>query len=246
MFHVKHPPLPDPGVSLEQRLEEYLKLVQTYHRTLDLVSDVALARLPELLDQAQVYGRVISEVGSRGTVLDLGSGVGLPGVVVAATLPHRRVLLVERRRRRVAFLRIVVGKLALRRVVVVEADVRQLRREDLHGLLPPEDELAADRVAPPPGDEGDQGEAPEGVATIRVVVAQAVGTFEHVYCLTRHLHAAQVTVLSRKGAGWDAEVDRLGAKLGCAPAVRAAQDLGNGGSLIAVELPGGLPCPRSG
>jgi len=46
-------------------------------------------------------------------VYDLGSGAGLPGVVVAAAAPELRVVLVERRSHRAAFLELVVEGLAL-------------------------------------------------------------------------------------------------------------------------------------
>ena len=49
---------------------------------------------------------------------DLGSGAGLPGIVVAIARPGLRVLLVEAQRRRGAFLEFVVAGLALANVVV--------------------------------------------------------------------------------------------------------------------------------
>lgn len=49
---------------------------------------------------------------------DLGSGAGLPGIVVAIARPGLRVLLVETQRRRGAFLEFVAANLALANVVV--------------------------------------------------------------------------------------------------------------------------------
>jgi 16S rRNA (guanine527-N7)-methyltransferase len=50
--------------------------------------------------------------------LDLGSGAGLPGIVVAIARPSLRVGLVEVRRRRVAFLELAVERLGLSNVAV--------------------------------------------------------------------------------------------------------------------------------
>jgi 16S rRNA (guanine527-N7)-methyltransferase len=57
---------------------------------------------------------------------DLGSGGGLPGVVVAAVLPHLRVGLVETRRRRVAFLELVLERLGLPNATVIPSRIEDL------------------------------------------------------------------------------------------------------------------------
>lgn len=60
-------------------------------------------------------------------VVDLGSGAGLPGLVIAHDCPALRVLLVERRAKRTDFLRRAVGALNLRgRVQVTGDDVERL------------------------------------------------------------------------------------------------------------------------
>src|SRR3546814_11675038 len=60
-----------------------------------------------------------------GRWLDLGSGAGLPGLVVAI-LSDRPVALVESRKRRCEFLRSVAGALDLGHVEVVEARLEAL------------------------------------------------------------------------------------------------------------------------
>lgn len=59
-------------------------------------------------------------------VCDLGSGAGLPGVVVAIALPDVRVLLCERREKRAALLELVVQELGLRNAQVVAGPVEEL------------------------------------------------------------------------------------------------------------------------
>ena len=63
------------------------------------------------------------------TVADLGSGAGLPGLVLAIGRPDLEVTLVEPLHRRAAFLDEVVGELALGRVRVVRG-----RAEEQHGV----------------------------------------------------------------------------------------------------------------
>lgn len=57
---------------------------------------------------------------------DLGSGGGLPGFVVAAVVPRLLVGLVETRRRRVAFLELVLERLGLPNAEVIPARIEDL------------------------------------------------------------------------------------------------------------------------
>ena len=121
MFHVKH--------DLKEKLERYKELVEIYHHTLDLMSDSGLAKLEEHVDDALHYVNAIDVQMPAGTIVDVGSGVGLPGIVLASALPKRRVILVERRRRRCTFLSIVVSKLELSNAGVYKDDVRDINTE---------------------------------------------------------------------------------------------------------------------
>jgi 16S rRNA (guanine527-N7)-methyltransferase len=58
--------------------------------------------------------------------LDLGSGAGLPGIVLAIAVPELRVGLVESQRRRVAFLELALERLELRNAYVVSGRVEEL------------------------------------------------------------------------------------------------------------------------
>lgn len=58
---------------------------------------------------------------------DLGSGAGLPGVVLALALPRIRFVLVESRSKRAGFLELVVGDLDLPNVEVLVSRVEDVR-----------------------------------------------------------------------------------------------------------------------
>ena len=58
---------------------------------------------------------------------DLGSGAGLPGVVVAITLPGLQMVLVERRPRRVALLELAVEELGVSNATVFAGRVAEMR-----------------------------------------------------------------------------------------------------------------------
>lgn len=79
---------------------------------------------------------------SAGTVIDVGSGAGLPGVVIACARPDLHVVLVEPMERRALWLTDISASLGLASVEVV-----QRRAEELHGRLSA-DVVTARAVAP--------------------------------------------------------------------------------------------------
>ncbi|MEX2536388.1 MAG: RsmG family class I SAM-dependent methyltransferase [Trueperaceae bacterium] len=110
---------------LSEPLKQYASLIERYHRTLDLISERAIQNLDGLIAEAVQYGRLIASLSpAPESVVDIGSGAGLPGIPLAIELPRQRIVLVERRRRRASFLRIAVAQLGLNNVTVHQDDVR--------------------------------------------------------------------------------------------------------------------------
>lgn len=73
-----------------------------------------------LWDRHILNSAAISElIAADATVLDVGSGAGLPGIPLALARPDLRVTLLEAQERRVAFLRSCVAELGLVHVEVV-------------------------------------------------------------------------------------------------------------------------------
>lgn len=84
---------------------------------------------PRLWDRHILNSAVLSEaIPQEATVCDIGTGAGLPGLVLAIARPDVTVTLVEPLLRRTAFLDEVVAELGLSHVSVVRG-----RAEDLHG-----------------------------------------------------------------------------------------------------------------
>lgn len=90
---------------------------------MDLLSDRGLAEVDRLIGEAGGYADVVRRVVPRpGTLVDVGSGAGLPGLVLAVHLPRWRIVMTERRRKRANFLALAVGQLGLGNVEVVQGD----------------------------------------------------------------------------------------------------------------------------
>jgi 16S rRNA (guanine527-N7)-methyltransferase len=79
---------------------------------------------------------------ARGSLVDVGSGAGLPGVVLAMLMPQARVTLLEPLARRVDFLMETIAELGL-----TNAEVVRGRAEDLEGQIST-DVVTARAVAP--------------------------------------------------------------------------------------------------
>ncbi|RYB94057.1 16S rRNA (guanine(527)-N(7))-methyltransferase RsmG [Nocardioides oleivorans] len=85
---------------------------------------------PRLWDRHVLNSAVLAEAIPDGaTVCDIGTGAGLPGLVVAIARPDLTITLAEPLLRRTTFLDEVVAELGLTHVTVVRG-----RAEDLHGV----------------------------------------------------------------------------------------------------------------
>ncbi len=89
--------------------------------------------VPRLWERHLLNSAVIAELGPRAprpcSLVDLGSGAGLPGIVLALVLPDVEVVLLEPALRRATFLQECVADLALGNARVVRARAEQMAGE---------------------------------------------------------------------------------------------------------------------
>lgn len=82
--------------------------------------------VPRLWDRHILNSAAIAELVPRPSALiDLGSGAGLPGIILALLLPDVSVILLERMARRTGFLRECIQELGLANAEVVEAQAEE-------------------------------------------------------------------------------------------------------------------------
>jgi 16S rRNA (guanine(527)-N(7))-methyltransferase RsmG len=124
MLHVRHRLASDAralGVTLDENKEAVL------HRYLELLRDRAIPLgLVSASDADRLYERHLLDclracvelTPADRHVLDLGSGAGLPGLVLATALPLTSFVLVDSRRRAAGFLELGVERLGLENVEV--------------------------------------------------------------------------------------------------------------------------------
>jgi len=107
------------GVEAVARCEHLITLLATENERQNLVSAGILpeAWVRHIADSAQLLNYVPRE--TPGTWLDLGTGAGFPGLVVAALRPELPVVMVESRARRVEWLERTCRELGLREARVI-------------------------------------------------------------------------------------------------------------------------------
>ncbi len=100
-------------------------------------------------EHAASYVAAIGPLPPGARIVDLGSGGGLPGLVVADAYRDAAVVLLDRREKRTDFLVRAVSRLEFGHVTVRCADVRVLIDEVVNGLTPPFDVVTARGFGPP-------------------------------------------------------------------------------------------------
>jgi 16S rRNA (guanine527-N7)-methyltransferase len=120
------------GAGQRQSLIRYLELLQRWNATYNLTSvrDPGQMLTQHLVDCLAVVGPLQRHLGGRpARLLDVGSGGGLPGVVLAAALPQVEVTCVDTVGKKAAFVRQVAAELALQNLRGVHARVESLKGE---------------------------------------------------------------------------------------------------------------------
>lgn len=105
--------------------------------------------IDEAVEHSSAYVTAIGPVDDGLRVVDLGSGGGLPGLVIADALPGASVALVDRRQKRTDFLELAVQRLGWQHVEVVPADVQLVIRDVERGTRLPFDVVTARGFGPP-------------------------------------------------------------------------------------------------
>lgn len=127
---------------IRQKLERYHGLLLQWQKTINLVSpkttDDAWQRHFE--DSMQLAALLPDRVG---TLYDIGSGAGFPGLVLAIMKPSLAVTLIESDARKCAFLQTVSRETGLTNVTIITE-----RIETALPCLPPPDCLTARALAP--------------------------------------------------------------------------------------------------
>ncbi|KAJ1633839.1 rRNA small subunit methyltransferase G-domain-containing protein [Pavlovales sp. CCMP2436] len=106
--------------------EGYVKALLKYNEGTNIYSQGAYGKLPFHIHDSLTLGALIAR--APGSVVDLGSGSGLPAVLVALSNPGVSVWSVESKGRKTAFLRAVAAELQITNLHVLTINIVELSR----------------------------------------------------------------------------------------------------------------------
>jgi 16S rRNA (guanine527-N7)-methyltransferase len=123
------------GISLGRgrlaRLEEYARFLGGYEEANVIgVRDVRSVILAHVLDSLSCF--LFEPLGGARSLVDVGSGGGLPGIPMKIVAPWLRTTLVEATSKKARFLRRAVEALSLEEVLVTNARVEEIARTEAH------------------------------------------------------------------------------------------------------------------
>ena len=97
-------------------LDEYASYLKEYNEKINLT---AISEYEEVLDKHFYDSLLLIDRNIEGTLVDVGTGAGFPGVVLKIVLPELRVILIEPIKKRCIFLESLIDRLHLKDVSVI-------------------------------------------------------------------------------------------------------------------------------
>ncbi len=173
-----------------ERLLDYLGLLSKWNAVYNLtaIRDPRQMLIQHVLDSLSIAPHLAARVGD--SILDVGSGGGLPGIVLAIVFPERAVTLNDIVQKKTAFQAQVKAELKLNNVSVVTGRVETLR----------------------PG-----AEVP---GKFDAIVSRAFAELADFVTLARHLVSERGAIWAMKGVRPDAEISRLPADVRVVQTIR--------------------------
>jgi len=111
----------------QQQLLEYLRLLYKWNKAYNLtaIRDPAVAVRRQLLDSLSILGLL-----RAGKILDVGTGAGLPGLVLAIMRPELEFCLLDSNGKKIRFVRQVLIELGLNNVDAVQERIENYQPAD--------------------------------------------------------------------------------------------------------------------
>lgn len=123
------------GVDLDAaatgRFQDYARELMLWNSKMNLVSLKSPLDLPvkHFADSLTAAACIVSRTGS---LLDIGSGAGFPGIPLKIVFPSLRVTLLDSSRKKTSFLRAVLSRLELRETAVVNRRAERLPADEAY------------------------------------------------------------------------------------------------------------------
>ena len=116
-----------------ERLEEYLGLLMKFNDSMNLIGPLSESQVVDELFVDSLVPAALSA--PRGPILDVGTGAGFPGIPLQILYPEIPATLVEPRRKRSTFLKIVRTRLALESLTLERCRLEELDEEQFQYVI---------------------------------------------------------------------------------------------------------------
>ncbi|MEN8146087.1 MAG: 16S rRNA (guanine(527)-N(7))-methyltransferase RsmG [Campylobacterota bacterium] len=115
------------NITLDEQFFEYVKRYKEHLKKWNKIHNLTGAKKEELIDKF-IYDAVfpVSFLPKVNTILDIGTGAGFPGMILAFALPETEVILCEPLQKRASFLQFIKADLGLKNVTVANCRVEEL------------------------------------------------------------------------------------------------------------------------
>ena len=111
----------------------YLKSLVQWNQTTNLIGELPLSQLASELIVDSLQPLALKPL--YGTLLDVGSGAGLPGIPLAICCPNLKVTLVEPRRHRIVFMERVIHLMKLQNCTIRHLKLYELEEHDFDVVI---------------------------------------------------------------------------------------------------------------
>lgn len=132
LFELLHQGLIEMGQPLDRQMEtqliRFIELIAQWNRVFNLtaIRDLDTMVTRHLLDSLVVLPHIKGR-----TILDVGTGAGLPGIPLAIVMPEHQFVLLDSNQKKTRFLQQTIYQMRLRNVRVVHQRVEEYRAEPL-------------------------------------------------------------------------------------------------------------------
>ncbi len=110
--------------AIEAKTNTYIELLLKYNKTMNLIGPMDKEDIKSKLFIDSLVAALAEKPSGR--ILDVGSGAGLPGIVLGIFFPETSVTLVEPRKKRADFLSLAVRTLELKDAVVFQKRIEMV------------------------------------------------------------------------------------------------------------------------
>ncbi len=119
--------LKNDNIELDEQFFRYVERYKNHLKKWNRIHNLTGAKNDELIDKF-IYDAVypVSFLPEVKTILDIGTGAGFPGMILAFALPKTEVILCEPLQKRASFLQFIKADLGLKNVTVANCRVEEL------------------------------------------------------------------------------------------------------------------------